>query len=53
MAACKIISYHVPAIYYTGDDMDRARGTRGNEYKFTLTFDMKPSRVEPTSWRWA
>jgi len=29
LAASKIISHHVPAIYCTGNDMGRARGTRG------------------------
>jgi len=53
MAASKIISFHVPAIYYTRDDMGRARDTRGKEYKCTLTFDRNPSRVEHTSWSWA
>jgi len=53
MAASKIISYHVPAMYSTGNDMGRARDTRGKEYKCTLTFDMKTSCVEPTSWCWA
>ena len=53
MAASKIISFHVPAIYLQGDDMGRARGTRGKEYKCTLTSDMNPSCVEPTSWSWA
>jgi hypothetical protein len=33
--------------------MGRARGARGKEDKCTLTFDMKPSCVEPTWWSWA
>lgn len=50
MAASKIVRYHFSVIYYMGDDMGRARGTRGKEDKCTLTLDMKPSCVEPTSW---
>jgi len=35
-----------------GGDMGSTRGTRGKEDNCTLTFDMKPSCVEPTSWCW-